>query len=714
MDHTRNIHTTHKTTNNLFINLLKRNAMKKYFLLAAAAATVLAVSCNKEKNQPTTDPTPQIEDNTPQPIRFGTNIAEVKAPITKAAIENHGWDGEDLFIYAFGTAANGSVDVANLLIGSATAGAPAKAPLATSTPTGNRDAITLEKDANTHEPYYYTVGEVYNFFGYYVGDATLGTMTDYQLPITINGTQDIMVATTDKIADYMAATPAANVSLDKVYSDASARDHIKPDLMFKHQLSRFVFKTKFAGTGANTSVAFKSLTLKSYNKGTLTVAAADPNAIGFIANSNEARADLALAGFTPYTNTTDFGAAAHPGDGAFVKLGESILAVPEGNNTNHAKYNATLTIGQINTATTPATIQEQDYNFVIDFEKIEDPNTHQPIAHAWAEPGKQYTVNIQVYGFEKIEITVSLENWGEGGETEIDPDLDEREAVTIVAALDAASIEAGSTTNVTVTSASTPSVADLTGNVQYSSSNTRVATVSDAGVVTGVNPGSCKIYVVVPGTTTYQSGFVALDLTVTAPASAAPTATALAGVPAAQNIDNTSGNATYSITGVTVQAAGVNLDPQPTLTYASSDEAIATVNASGVVTAVANGTATITITYAGDATYAACNGTVDVTVENTPLPAATITIEAGFDTIDAGATGTAFTSSEFSVTSNAGAISFTCSEPTVTVEAGTTDTSKWVVKTTDTTPTGVYTINVTAAADATHAAGAATITVTVS
>lgn len=677
--------------------------MKKYFLLAAAAATVLAVSCNKEKNQPTTDPTPQIEDNTPQPIRFGTNIAEVKAPITKAAIENYGvtgggWNGEDLFIYAFGTAANGSVDVDNLLIGSATAGAPAKAPLASSVPapTGNRDAITLEKDETTHEPYYYTVGEVYNFFGYYVGEATLGTMANYQLPITIDGTNDIMVATTDKIADYMAATPAANVSLDKVYSDASAREHIKPDLMFKHQLSRFVFKTKFAGTGNNTDVAFKSLTLKSYNKGTLTVAAADPNAIGFVANSNEARADLALAGFTPYTNTSDFDAAAHPGDGAFVQLGESILAVPEGDNTTHAKYNATLTIGQINTATTPASIQEQPYNFVIDFEKIEDPNTHQPIAHAWAEPGKQYTVNILVYGFEKIEITVSLENWGEGGETELDPDLDEREAVTIVAALDDASIAAGTTTNVTVTSASTPSVADLTGNVQYSSSNTRVATVTSAGVVTGVNPGTCKIYVVVPGTTTYQSGFVALDLTVTAPAPAAPTATALAGVPAAQNIDNTSGNATYSITGVTVQAAGVNLDPQPTLTYASSDEAIATVNASGVVTAVANGTATITISYAGDATYAACNGTVDVTVVNTPVVLPTPVFD-GLQAADVNATdvatapyvtGALFTSCQYGTTPTdvdpasisievspapaAGSITYSTANKTITVAQGTT------------------------------------------
>jgi hypothetical protein len=474
--------------------------------------------------------------------------------------------------------------------------------------------------------------------------------------------------------------------------------------MFKHQLSRFVFKTKYAGTGANTDVAFKSLTLKSYNQGTLTVAAADPNAIGFIANSNEARADLALAGFTPYTNTTDFGAAAHPGDGTFVQLGESILAVPEGDNTTHAKYNATLTIGQINNTTTPASIQEQPYNFVIDFEKIEDPNTHQPIAHAWAEPGKQYTVNILVYGFEKIEITVSLENWGEGGETELDPDLDEREAVTIVAALDDASIAAGTTTNVTVTSASTPSVADLTGNVQYSSSNTRVATVTSAGVVTGVNPGTCKIYVVVPGTTTYQSGFAALDLTVTAPAAADPAVeitcanvemtiggaeatlapsfstnyagtvtystsapaevftinensgaitwgaspaagdytvtinaaadatnhfaantkdvtvtvnpivTTLNNVPGNQSINTAAG--TYQISGVTVQADGTDLDPQPTITYESDDNNIATVSSTGLVTAVGDGTATITIRYAGSTTYKSVEATFQVAVSN--------------------------------------------------------------------------------------------------
>ena len=677
--------------------------MKKYFLLAAAAATVLAVSCNKEKNQPKVDPTPgtEIEDNTPQPIRFGTNIAEVKAPITKAAIEDHGWNGEDLFIYAFGTAANGSVDVDDLLIGSATAGAPAKAPLASSTPSGNRDAITLEKDATTHEPYYYTVGKVYNFFGYYVGDAALGAMANYQLPITIDGTNDIMVATTDKIADYMDA--AASVSLDKVYSDVSARDNVVPDLMFKHQLSRFVFKTKYAGTGTYTDVAFKSLTLKSYNQGTLTVAAADPNAIGFIANSNEARADLALAGFTPYTNTTDFAAAAHPGDGQFVKLGESILAVPEGDNTNHAKYNATLTIGQINTATTPASIQEQPYNFVIDFEKIEDPTTHQPIAHAWAEPGKQYTVNIQVYGFEKIKITVSLENWGEGGETEIDPDLDEREAVTIVAALNEASIVAGSTTNVTVTSAVTATSAnDVAAYVQYSSSNTRVATVSGTGEVTGVNPGNCKIYVVVPGTATYQSGFVALDLTVNAPAAADPAVeitcanvdmtiggavatlaptfsanyagtvtystnapagvftidgnsgvitwggspadgdytvtinaaadatnhfaantkdvtvtvnpivTTLAGVPSNQSITTAAG--TYQISGVTVQAGGADLNPQPTITYESSDNSVATVTGTGLVTAAGNGVATIKIKYEGSTTYKSVEDSFQVTV----------------------------------------------------------------------------------------------------
>lgn len=49
-------------------------------------------------------------------------------------------------------------------------------------------------------------------------------------------------------------------------------------------------------------------------------------------------------------------------------------------------------------------------------------------------------------------------------------------------------------------------------------------------------------------------------------------------------------------------------------TYSTSDAAVATVNASGLVTAVAAGTATITVSVAATATYRAVAATLTVTV----------------------------------------------------------------------------------------------------
>lgn len=644
MDHTRNIHTTyikqHKKQHNkqlLFINLLKTNAMKKYFMLLAAAATVLAVSCNKEKNQPTTDPTPQIEDNTPQPIRFGTNIAEVKAPITKAAIEKAGWDGEELRIYAFGSTSTGAVDLANRLIGSAEAGAEATAPAQSSNPTGARDAITLYETGTT--PYYYKVGEVYNFFGYYLAGLT-GTMSaTYEIPLTITGKEDIMVATTDKIADWMAVTtpnPAPTVSLDKVYSDKSARQHVVPDLMFKHQLSRFRFYAKYAGEGSNTNIAIKSLKLKSFSEGTLTVANADPEKIGFVKSTTQnARVDLSLDGLaydgssaaTFQGNTTTHPAASDAAD--YIEIGNSILAIPEGSASAHAKYNMTVEVAQLINPTSTATplaetdVKSQPIDFEIDFEKIIDATTHNPITNPWAEPGKQYSVYILVYGFEEVEITVSLEEWGEGGSIELNPDAEDRAAVTINATLADNEIAVNGTTTVTVTSATaatTPTETNVMEHVQVSSSNTRVATVSTANntiTVTGVNPGTCNIYVYVPGTTTYQSGFVVLPLTVNVADNR--TATTLDGVPSDQAIDTDDG--TYQIPSITVKAGDSALDPQPSISYTSSNPSIATVTNTGLVTAISNGgPVTITISYAGNATYKPVQGTFHVTCSNQTNP----------------------------------------------------------------------------------------------
>lgn len=598
--------------------------MKKYFLLAAAAATVLAVSCNKEKNQPTTDPTPQIEDNTPQPIRFGTNIAEVKAPITKAAIDM--WDGsQKLYIYGF-PLANGLSDIANPKIDQVAADSPSTSP------TGSRDAIeVLDKTApNAQAPYpyyYYETGKVYNFFGYYVGDAKTND-TDYaagaaapnagntavELPIVIDGSQDIMVATTDKFADYIAA--GATVSLDKVYSDVSARNGVVPDLIFKHMLSQFEFKTIYGGADPSkyNTIAIKSLTLDSYSKGTLTVAAADPANIGFAKDANDTRVPLTLKG-VPYA-ADNWASNKFPGDGAtpsdYAVLGDEIMAIPEGDAQTPANYTMHLTLVQKDANNN---LSEATVDLAIDFEKLENATA------TYAEAGKKYVVKITIYSLEEINLTVSLEAWEDGGETAIDPDQDPRPVPTIDVTDPAdlstpLALTVGDAAYQIVATAAYGTTPTPIATLKYGTTNKKVATVDADGKITAVAAGTCKVFVYVEATAQYQGVMKTIDVTVSA--AAAPTDTELAGVPANQNLDNDGGNASYSITGVTVQAAGVALDPQPTLTYASSDDAIATVDVNGVVHAVADGTVTITISYAGDATYAACQGTFTVTVENTP------------------------------------------------------------------------------------------------
>jgi hypothetical protein len=146
----------------------------------------------------------------------------------------------------------------------------------------------------------------------------------------------------------------------------------------------------------------------------------------------------------------------------------------------------------------------------------------------------------------------------------------------------------------------TPNDAD-NQTVTWASSNTGVATVSNAGVVTAVSAGTATITV-----TTADGGRTA-------------TATVTVNTP------------TVSATGVTLNEAELELIIGDTetliatvlpenatnknVTWSSSDDEIATVDDDGVVTAVSAGTATITVTTEdGDFT-----ATCDVTVEGVKI-----------------------------------------------------------------------------------------------
>src|SRR3989441_12229619 len=135
----------------------------------------------------------------------------------------------------------------------------------------------------------------------------------------------------------------------------------------------------------------------------------------------------------------------------------------------------------------------------------------------------------------------------------------------------------------------------LTGRVvTWASGNTAVATVSGAGLATGVAVGSATITATAEG----KNGTAAVTVTVPPPVPVASVtvapATVLVGV-------------TVQLTATTKDAAG-NVLTGRTVTWATSNPAVATVNFTGLATGVAAGQATITATSEGQ------SGTAAITV----------------------------------------------------------------------------------------------------
>lgn len=141
----------------------------------------------------------------------------------------------------------------------------------------------------------------------------------------------------------------------------------------------------------------------------------------------------------------------------------------------------------------------------------------------------------------------------------------------------------------------------LTGRtVAWSSTAPGIATVSGSGVVTAVAPGTATI------TATSGGKTGSATITVTAPAPV-PVASVVVS-PATATIDV---GATTTFSATTLDASGHTLTGR-VVDWSSSNQSVATVSGSGVVTAVSVGTATITASSEGQ------NGTASVTVQAPP------------------------------------------------------------------------------------------------
>jgi len=193
---------------------------------------------------------------------------------------------------------------------------------------------------------------------------------------------------------------------------------------------------------------------------------------------------------------------------------------------------------------------------------------------------------------------------------------------TVTVAPSSASIVAGNNTTLQAT------VKDANGNVMtgqtitWSTSNTSVATVNASGVVTGIAAGAATITATCAG----KSGTAAITVT-----AAPPVVTTVTVAPPGASINV---GATVTLTATVKDAQG-NVMTGQTITWSSSNTAIATVSSSGVVTGVAPGSATVTATCSGKTGSSA----VTVTSPPPPPPGGTILFQEDFENSSIGSRG---------------------------------------------------------------------------
>lgn len=160
----------------------------------------------------------------------------------------------------------------------------------------------------------------------------------------------------------------------------------------------------------------------------------------------------------------------------------------------------------------------------------------------------------------------------------------------------------------------------LTGRtLQWRSSNDAIATVSGSGLLTALSPGTVTITVSAPGE---GPGGSTPSASVSVTVLIQPVASAVI-VPSPTSVQV---GQTVALTVNLFDSAGDPLSATGrTITWASSNVAVATVNASGTVSGIAVGSATVTATITTPGQSGSIQATADITVSNQPVASVLVT-----------------------------------------------------------------------------------------
>lgn len=384
---------------------------------------LLAVSCQKAA----VGGAQELEE-APVPIQLTTNLQVNNVSVTKAGVD--AWAaGQKLYIYALPTNEI-PTDENKRLVNNAEASAPTDG--GTGPARYEKKDITLYADQAAHTFYYYPADKTtLDFYGYYVDNAFVAdptqegaptkpapeiTSDNISLKLYLDGSQDIMLAKADKEEDVLEASEL--ISPANAYSAYSARKEVKPNLVFQHQLSRFVFYV-VAGNPEGSKVKITGVTLTSKNQAYLVIAdkndgrgIKDPSGDGTFYLKNEDGSKVESC-FPQYKDGDGGSYTFDSGN----RVGESIMVIPDSANG----HKMVMSMQQMNGTGGDATPLGDPFTYEYDLvpRMVDDGTGTKPEAFL---PGYQYNVNVVVYGRQQVDISVTLTEWGTGGTITIDND----------------------------------------------------------------------------------------------------------------------------------------------------------------------------------------------------------------------------------------------------------------------------------------------------
>lgn len=260
----------------------------------------------------------------------------------------------------------------------------------------------------------------YDFYGYYLDDIEpapgdyLRSADGIQFKVKIDGTQDLMSAKarlTRQQLEKEDLSPEEREQIQKYYySSYTARRNIVPILYFKHHLVRLRFEI-YPGSKKSNRVYVDSVVVASKTRAVFTVAHKSEDRMGldFTADNRYEYLSLKERGGGPLEPDCyhtdywgDYNKPVFEREG--VRVGESLLVAPD------QSYKLRIHLkewadehhsGEPVTSVNYLTLQNTEQKF---------------------QPGMQYTVRVAVYGLQQVEVEVTPEPWGNGGDINVDED----------------------------------------------------------------------------------------------------------------------------------------------------------------------------------------------------------------------------------------------------------------------------------------------------